>query len=280
MNNEELLKAAQNWEAYVKAEDSMNQIIWQMREIPILPSEIPPEDDKFFLTRVELPGDGGVLTYMDKRDYPYRGFPYKDFVGQIEVIKKISKGMMSGFYHYFNPLKIPLAIGVFKELVYSGTYTFYRLVERYRIKPFRYSKAIRELHRAFSHPFGESKKMMRLRFMLRDIVCMILEFDNAYRFRVQDIISELNKDSLKNNPIKELNRLCTLAQGREKGQQVKDTWKLLRIFNSFYLRFDRKLLKMIKDVLLELNQEEFKFTAEDIHYCEPRKDYVFGFMKC
>lgn len=277
---EEQRQAILNWEAYTKAESGMAQVVAMMREIPVLPSEIPPEDDKFYLDRVDLPDEGGVLTHMVGRDQPFRGFPYKDFVGQIEVIKKITKGTLSGFYHHFNFLLLPLAFGVFRNMVYIVTYTFYRLVERYRIKPMRYSKAIRELHRAFSFPQTQSLKMMRLRLMLREIVCMILEFDNAYRFRAQDLLVEINKESLKKNPIKELNRILTIAEGRETGQQVRDTWKLFRLFNSVYLRFDRRLKRMIVNVLLELNPEEFKLTTEDIHFCEPRKDYVFGFMKC
>lgn len=265
-----------NWEAFNQYEQAMNDIVWQMKEIPVLPSEIPPEDDRFILTRVELPGEGGVLTYMDKMDLPYRGFPYREFVGIIDIFKKLIKGTLSGVYHSSKIKFIPALFSV-KDLIYVGIYTFYRLIERYKIKSFRYSKAIQELHRAFSFPTGEKPRMMEMKLMLRDVLCMILEFDNAYRFRTQDIIMELNQKSLRKNPIKELNRLCDLASKREIERQVKDTWKLIKMFN-FYLRFDRQLRNMVVDILGNINKEEFKLMPEDIQFCKPRKDYIFGFM--
>lgn len=270
-----------NWESYQQFQQAMNEVIWQMKEIPVLPSSIPPEDDKFALTKVELPGEGGVLTYMDTFEFPYEGFPYQEFVEKIDMIKKIIKGTLSGFYHSFKGLNIFKVIPVVlsaRNLLYVGIYTFHRLIERYKIKPFRYSTAIRELHRVFSYPRGDKFKTMELRLMIRDVLCMLLEFDNAYRFRGQDLLPEIDKEKLKRNPIKELNHLADIAIGREKEQQVKDTWKLIKMFN-FYLRFDRQLKLMIVDVLSELNYEQFKLKPGDIQFCKPRKDYVFGYTK-
>ena len=272
-----------NWESYEQFQKAMNEVLWQMKEIPVLPSTIPPADDRFNLQRVELPGDGGVLLYMDKFQNPYQGFPYQEFVEKIDTLKKLTKGVLSGFYHSFRGFRalyaVPLLFGI-RNLIYVGTYTLYRLIERYRIKSFRYSKSIRELHRAFSYPQGDSMRMTELRLMVRDILCMVLEFDNAYRFRAQDILPEINKESLKRNPIRELNRIADVAIGREKEQQVKDTWKLIKLFNSFYLRFDGKLKRMVVGVLSELNNERFELKPEDKEYCAPRKDYVFGYMTC
>ncbi len=268
-----------NWESYQQFQQAMNEVIWQMKEIPVLPSSIPPEDDKFALTKVELPGEGGVLTYMDTLEFPYKGFPYQEFVEKIDMIKKIIKGTLSGFYHSFKGLNvfkvIPIILSA-RNLLYVGIYTFQRLIERYRIKSYRYSTAIRELHRAFSYPKGGRPRMIELKLMIRDVLCMLLEFDNAYRFRAQDLLPEIDKDKLKKNPIKELNRIADIAIGREKEQQVKDTWKLIKMFN-LYLRFDRQLKKMVVDVLSELNYEQFKLKPEDIQFCKPRKDYTFGY---
>jgi hypothetical protein len=268
-----------NWESYQQFQQAMNEIIWQMKEIPVLPSSIPPEDDRFVLTKVEMPNEGGVLTYMDKFLMPYEGFPYQDFVNSLDIVKKIIKGTLSGFYHSFRGwsfFKVIPMIVVARNLIYVGTYTFGRLIERHRIKPFRYSTAIRELHRAFTFPSGKS---VELRLMIRDVICMLLEFDNAYRFRAQDLLVEIDKSKLKKNPIKELKRVADIAIGREREQQVKDTWKLIKMFCSYYLRFDRQLRSMIVEVLLELNYEQFKLKPADIQFCTPRKDYVFGYMK-
>lgn len=273
-----------NWEQYNQFQAAMGEITSMMKEIPVLPSEVVPEDDKHALTRVELPPEGGVLAYMEHFEHPYRGFPYGEFVDKIDVMKKLIKGSLSGLYHSFrsNKPKIMLllpAVMVFRELLKTGIYTFHRLTERYLIKTHRYSQCVRELHRAFAVPHKESFSLKEIRYMVRDVFCMILEFDNAYRFRAQDILIEMSKQALLRNPIKELNRLADLASSREIEQQVKDTWKLIKMFNSFYLRYDRGLRDMIVSILVNLDLEKFKLSPEDIQFCKPRKDYVFGFMK-
>ena len=74
---------------------------------------------------------------------------------------------------------------------------FYRLVERFRLKERRYCQAVRELVRCFNLP-DPSLKMAtwEVRMMLRDLLAMLLEFDNAYRFRFQDMMDDHDVDSV------------------------------------------------------------------------------------
>lgn len=283
--NPEARQALINFEVYQRNMAIMAQISAQMKEVPILPSEIPPENDRNALQRVEFPEEGGVLTYMEGYELPYRGFPLAEIVEKIDVMKKLAKASLSGLYHALKDRRLMLivlfpAIFVFRDLIYSGVYTFYRLIERFKLKSVRMSRCMRELHRAFSADRPrEGEKMTTLRTMLRDVICNVLEFDNAYRFRAQDIFAEIDSIALKRSPVKELTRLLTLMQSRETTQEIRDTWKLARMFVSLYLRFDRKLLRMIVDVLSSINIEQFKLTPEDIQFCVKRKDYVFGCMQ-
>lgn len=262
----------------------MNMIVREMKEIPELPSEAPKDISP--LEKVEFPVEGGILTYMQGHPYPYRGFPYFEFVDKIDLIKKITRAMFSGLYHELKRknklsfLSLIPALWIFRSFVRTGIYVFYRIIERFRMKSSRYSQAIRELHRAFSlEAPNEIEDQRELRIRIRDLVCMILENDNAYRFRFQDIAEHLDKDKIKTNPIHELDSLLKLMSEREITQDIKDTWKLLRLFISLYLRFDKRLRNIIINGLSEINIEKVKLTPEDKHFCEGRKDYVFGFMK-
>ncbi len=272
------------FESYKLNMGLMGQIAAQMKEIPVHPSEVPPEGDRNPLQRVEFLDEGGVMTYMEGYELPYRGFPLAENVDKIDVIKKIAKASVSGMYHSLKDRKwlivflLP-AVLVFRDLINAVVYTFYRLIERFRVKPIRLSQCMRDLHRAFGVESDLTPKMSDLRTMLRDVTCNILEFDNAYRFRAQDIIEEMDREALKKNTIKELLRLLKVMQSRETTQEIRDTWKLGKLFVSFYLRFDKKLQSMVRDVLLDINVDQFKLTPEDKQFCVKRKDYVFGFMK-
>ena len=241
---EDVRRSVLEYESYKINMGLMGQIIGQMKEIPVLPSEVPPANDRNALQKVEFPEEGGVLTYMEGYELPYRGFPYFEIVEKIDVIKKIAKASLSGLYHSLKRYSLLLvlllpALFVARDLLSAGVYTFYRLIERFKIKRERLCRCMRELHRAFSQPRKESGDITELSVMLRDLACNVLEFDNAYRFRCQDLVESLDKDLLKKNPVKELLRIMTIAQSREQTQEIRDMWKLVKIFTSLYLRFVR-----------------------------------------
>ena len=270
-------------EAQFQNYTAMMSVVHQMKEIPELPSEKP--SDVSALLKVEFPDEGGVLTYMEGQLVPYRGFPFSDMVEKTDVLKKVMRGLLSSFFHSIkrrNKLQLLCLAFVpwlIKDSVKALIYVVYRTVERFRIKPKMYSKAMRELHRVFSLEIpGESESQAELRKQLRDAVCMILEFDNAYRFRFQDIVAELDKSALSKSPSKELLRLFSLMQSRETGQSVKDTWSLAKFFLPGLLFLSPRLKQSVVHILSNLVLEDVALTIEDKHYCVPRKDYAFGFV--
>ena len=275
----------QAYKDFVEYSKLIQQIVYEMKEVPILPSEIPNRGDTHGLIKVEFPKEGGILTYMQNYVNPYRGFPYFAIVEKIDLIKKISRQLQSGFFHalktkfYLLFLLIPV-IPFARSIIWAFTYAGYRFLDRSKIKTVRYSKAVREIYRVFSkEQAGESEQIKDLRLMMRDIECSILEFDNAYRFRLQDVLPELNKEALKRNSIREMHRLLDILIEREKEEQYKDTWRLVKMFVSYYLRWDRPFLRLATGLFAELNTDEVKLTAEDKPYCIGRKDYTFGFAQ-
>ena len=270
-------------EAYLHNVQLLQSVVAEMKEIPVLPSEEPTDVQP--LTKVELPDDGGVLTWMGGQDYPYKGFPFFETVDKIDIFKKVTRNILSGLYHalkgrnklWFITL-IP-ALWLIKVIVRAGIYTFYRLMERVRIKRLRYCDSVRELYDAFSTDrVGESLKTKELRLQMRDFICMTLEFDNAYRFRFQDLVTELDKNNLIKDTSGEIIHLFEIMQTREKEQSVRDTWTLFKLLTRFYFRVDKDLRDIVRDTLLALDISKASLSVEDMSYCIPRKDYNFGFM--
>ena len=278
----------QNSVALFEGTRKMNMISNAMREENPNLTELKASEEKgdnHPLEKVEFPFEG-VYTQMGGQKFPYKGFPFFEFVERIDVVKKIGRSCLSGFWHSFkntNKFCLVFLIPVLffsSHVLYAFTFTLFRFLERYRLKKERYCTTVREIHRAFTeaHIEKENEKMKEFRLMVRLVVCMILEFDNAYRYRIQDILPELNKENLTRNPIKELNRLMDIMVVRENTQSIKDSWFLIKKFVYWYLRFDRKLLKMIKNILLEINLKQVALDEMDKSYCIMRKDYTFPFM--
>src|SRR3990167_3680850 len=227
-----------------------------------------------------------MLTYMSNFTHPYKGFPYFEFVEKIDVIKKICRQVQSGMYHGLKDrpkivlyLLIPLIPLLGHHLFWAFTYGFYRLIDRFRIKNDKYCTAVREIYRAWSvEKENESARSKELRFMLRDIQCMIMEFDNAYRYRGQDILPELDKEALKRDSVKEICRLLDIEISREnpineKDQARQDSWRLLQMFTKYYMKYDKELLKIYVDLLLEIDLSKVGLDEGDKEFCAKRKDY-------
>ena len=113
---------------------------------------------------------------------------------------------------------------------------------------------------------------------MRDLLCMHLEFDNAYRFRFQDVIVELDKCNLEKDPLKEILRILNIMSDREKFQEVKDTWTLTKTMIE-YLKYSKEIKSIIISFLNNLNTDKCKLDARDIPFCVTREDYNFNNLK-
>lgn len=262
----------------------MESVVREMKEIPELPSEEPK--DTAALYKVEISDEVGVITWMMTHPYPYHGFPYFEFVDKIDILKKVIRNVASGIYHslkHHNRFLFLTAIPAFwmsKTAVRATLYTFYRIIERIRIKPKRYSPAMQALYQAFSIDRDQERLGSKeLRFMLRDVLCMVMEFDNAYRFRFQALITELNKENLTKNPTKEFIRLLDILASWEDLQEQKDKWRLVKYAFKYYLRYDREIRNILKDVFLAIDIEKMKLNANDKYFCIKRQDIQMPFIK-
>lgn len=270
---------------YVDTLSRMNQIVAIMRdEQPV--QQQPPTDDSSVITHVTFPPEGGALTYLARYDEPFRGFPLHDTVQSIDELKKLAKIILQKFLPYikraslWRKFTLLLALPHLTKLAECYLLAYHWHVKRYRLKPYMYCQSLRELWDTINR--AKEIENEELREAIRDLMCMFLEFDNAYRFRFQDIVSELDKAALKKNTTKEILRLIDLLIEREVWEEGKtrmaDKWKMMRELVHLFLLISPQKRRAIRDIILRADIEKIKPTKEDRYYCEFRKDYKFGFM--
>jgi hypothetical protein len=110
---------------------------------------------------------------------------------------------------------------------------------------------------------------------IRDVICAVLEFDDAYRYRFQDVLSELSYLNLHKNPIKEIKRLLNIYSSREKTEGLRGRVQKIINLACLYLRFNRKLLQEITTFLINIDIEELKMSKEDIYWTKRWNNYDF-----
>lgn len=126
-----------------------------------------------------------------------------------------------------------------------------------------YSPAIREFVKA-GRQFNEK---------LTDAFALFLFADNAYLFPYQDIIGNLNKEELKQNPRKEIKRL--LGLGIKRANHIKPKLEVAAKLISILLYWP-KFLKIITQFLEAIEPENVKMDEADWYFSLKREGYDYG----
>lgn len=148
----------------------LDKIIKQQFIRKVKGKEPEVEEERKF--EVEMTDDG-IVTHWNGHDYPYHGFPEKHAVQMVGASKRM----------------IPMAL----EMMHK---TMNQFVPK---DPEMYCPAVREIYRVFNiaierYPRDGMKEKLR---KLRNMVCVILQFDDAYRCIFQDILPEIDMDKIK-----------------------------------------------------------------------------------
>lgn len=109
--------------------------------------------------------------------------------------------------------------------------------------------------------------------MIRNIICHLFQYDNSYRYRMQDILGNLDKSK----PLKrEIIRLFDLWLTREKAEKmIRKRWLLKKALWIFLLIFWFKYGRIAKEFVQKIDIEKIKMDEADIYYCLNRPDYDF-----
>lgn len=125
--------------------------------------------DSFTILEVGKDKDGRIITKSKEEKFPFPGFTDRETLMVVGAIKRL----------------IPLGI----DFLYQG-------IQQYIFKdPKEYCRFVGEIYRWFNETLiarEESEEMKEKWRKIRDVVCVILQHDDAYRFRLQDALPELN----------------------------------------------------------------------------------------
>ena len=228
---------------------------------------------------VELPEEGGVLSWQVGQSYPYKGIMVGEPLVRISIIKKILveslRFITSSPVRYFVPLAIFIPRPIFKRIMYSllkrvASVSFVALGDCY-LRTTRFCKSGREIYRAGTEVLEKIPVLSpKERKQLIMAVCMVWNFEPSYRYTIQDLFGEINKEKLKKSPVRELRRLLDLAIVREvddpygKVGGVKNTWRMMK-FVLPILKM-KGLLDDFLAVIQELDLEKVALDDGDLYH--------------
>jgi len=213
--------------------------------------------------------DKGCLTYLAGEKYPMRANVGPDadvfIVARAKRLVPLLIKFVKGENAFQRAFRI-ISFTQYQALIIN--WLDFTLHDAYYNDSDRYSQPVRELYRVLPE-------------RVRNILCAIFEHDTAYRYRLQDLIVEVNKDSLNKNPVKEISRIIALADSRQ--IPCKDCGKKYGMskltpykhYLLWYLRLNRKLTRQIVEIFNELKIDELRFSVEDQYWIYTAEDYNY-----
>ncbi len=233
------------------------------------------------LDHIEYTKNKGINVYIKDAKFPKKGWPYPEAIWAINVAKSL----------FVEPIKVLLApqlrgiaLGLllpFKSklnLVERALQTYCNLslnVISPHIIKYDYlapcSKEMEAVVYTFLVKLGISESPAT---NFAKIICTIVEYDDAYRYRIQDIMAETNKEKLMINPKKELNRLLDILVARDHSEKVKANLKnIRRLINLVFL--SRKVKKAFCATVMEMDIVSLQPDEADSYWMNFREDYDY-----
>lgn len=127
---------------------------------------------------------GGWDSHIPGHKYPFPGLPDERIVGTLDIIKRMF------------PIIYKWAWVIMRDRLPQHLLSQSQDGRIGLVDPSNFSRPVRELHRALTAVREkEGEEAMRGKWTeLRDILCLHFEFDDTYRFRLQEFIQELKKE--------------------------------------------------------------------------------------
>lgn len=213
----------------------------------------------FLMEKIEY--TDGIKVFYKEAQFPRSGFPTPEAIDAINKVKRLLVNSIKlnkiSLFSVFVLNKNKNLIEWFNNVAYEIMYPFI-------IKDEFLTKPAREIKNILS-PIDEK---------LATILAHLVEYDDAYRYRFQDIFSEINLISYSYNPLRELGRVLNIAKDRDlQGVYNKyiNIYKVLKVL-SYIPAYKKK----INNILLEIYLPNMRFSESDWYWVCQRGDYKFG----
>ena len=230
-------------------------------------NEMPLEHFEGF----EYPPEGGILSKYKVYRFPTKGIPIAPALIALGTVKKI---ILYAFdflgispVRYFVGLAFFLPKKLREKMLYHAIKNFMFIADwtmnQWYLEPDMMCTMAREVHfkvKQYIMGLELPDYKERLWLKLLCVLCHVLEYDSAYRYRAQDILMAVDKVALRNNPGKEVARLLKVAMTREReGGITPEKYASFAWAISVFFRF-RNYGQVLADILDEVDTSGLSFV--------------------
>ncbi len=236
---------------------------------------------------MDYPEKGGQFAWFVDCPFPAKGHPYPHAVNAVNEAKRYFRS----FLHIFSSSITLPAIGFLLSSKKKKVDLISRFLESFvdfssiildvhRLEDKRYSpcsRALRDFLSRFLSLLGVKEKIAE---DFAEYFSLIIEYDDAYRLRIEDILSTTSKEKILHAPAKELVNIIKTLREREvhfngekremNVQKFASLAKMLRL-----LLWVPSFRKAFKGALASSDFTAFQYDDADRYHVMLREDYRF-----
>jgi hypothetical protein len=242
--------------------------------------QVATESEIFYLVE-NIEFGNGIRAYLRGAEYHQKGQAPAETLFFLNMAKRIvveslklgSKlPVVAGFTlgQLISPKKHKLSISQGLELYNS---ILWKIISPYILKSENMIEMPREVRKfiyVFLREIGIEERIAR---QFSSIFSHFFEYDNAYRYRVQDLLNEVTEEEFLNSPIKTLNKMISFNKQR-------DVWSIHDKFKSGMRLIQAVLLlpkyrKAFRNALGFVDFKKLQYDEIDIYWISMRNDYLY-----
>ena len=210
--------------------------------------------------------DGGIKQYVTGAEYPFKGHTSPEIMFACNQAKRL---IVQG-------VKVIGLWGIFigwRKLLEAYTEVSWKIMSPYILK-YEFMTEVGQEIRDITVDF-----LMRLNLptvqaiLLSKIFSHLIEYDNAYRYRIEDIMSESKKEDFIKDPRKEIKRLIAILKERDAPCVAIKFERIGRLLSLASLI--PRVRKALRSSLEESNWEKLQADKIDRYWMSQRSDFLY-----
>lgn len=220
------------------------------------------------IERFELVPYVGALTYVEGATFPDKTMHAAEIVRANNMVKEVIKQTLKHPVLFLNPTKLCRSFNAVCEKIYLSQVTGQPLYCNH-IYLCLAARMVWYATSTFLQSFGVPVGVANTAGLN---VAHVFEFDDGYRFRLQDMATEMNIIAFEQNPRKEILRLVKIYLSREKGAVMKKTLPPIKAL--LWLLYIPKVRRAV--VRCSQYIKKMQFDEMDWYWASFKDMYDFG----
>ena len=225
------------------------------------------------VTHIETPEEGGIFWYYEGMKYPRKTNPTPEAVYANDNVKRTLMFFINSFskkvfflsFLGFAVMPWKMKLKAVEEILIQWIRVADYQLTTFYLKPERYCNFCRELRgivERFLKLLGFSEYVS---VQTAKIFVTLIQYDDAYRYRIEDIFSELSPDMILNRPFKAIKRAVETYSERETDKTIVHKFKAFGTLISLALRIPR-IKRAFKKSFAEANYENLCLDEIDRYH--------------